>query len=102
MAWVNLEEAIKYWPDAENIDPFVLNDLLNIAWEQCVAYAPAFTGPPSKRFILANIYQAREIWASGSRDSQDLIGFGDYAVRARPMTATVKSLLRPETRGVIG
>lgn len=48
------------------------------------------------RLMLGCVYQAREIWAAAVRDQQDVIGIGDYAIRARPLTAAVKQLLRPQ------
>ena len=47
-------------------------------------------------YVLANIFQAREIYAAAQRGEQDVIGVGDYAIRARPLTAAVKQLLRPQ------
>jgi hypothetical protein len=47
---------------------------------------------------IANVYEARELWAASRRDG-DVIGFDTYAVRVRPLSATVQSLLRP-SRGV--
>lgn len=44
--------------------------------------------------MLATVYQAREIYAASVRDG-DLIGAGDLAIRARPLTASVKQLVRP-------
>jgi hypothetical protein len=40
--------------------------------------------------------QAREIYQAQQRGEQDVIGVGDYAIRARPLIAAVKSLLRPQ------
>ena len=52
-----------------------------------------------QRYMLATIYQARELWAASKRDG-DVIGLGDgYALRSRPLTGAVKQLLRPQ-RGV--
>jgi hypothetical protein len=45
-------------------------------------------------FMLATVYQAREVYSASVRDG-DLIGAGDYAIRARPLTASVKQLVRP-------
>lgn len=45
-------------------------------------------------FMIATVYQAREIYAASVRDG-DLIGAGDLAIRARPLTASVKQLVRP-------
>ena len=48
------------------------------------------------RYMLAVVYQTREIWAAGKRDG-DVIGTGDgYAIRSRPLTGAVKQLLRPQ------
>jgi hypothetical protein len=44
--------------------------------------------------MIAVVYQAREVYAASVRDG-DLIGAGDYAIRARPLTASVKQLVRP-------
>ena len=54
-------------------------------------------------YMLANILQAREVRAATMRGEQDVIGIGDYAIRARPLTAAVKQLLRPQrARWVVG
>lgn len=103
MAWATREQARTHWADARSLADDALDFLLAVSTAQCSAYAPALIVvdlvpviPPE--FQLACIYQAREVSAAGSRDAQDVIGFGDYAIRAKPLTATVKALLRPETR----
>lgn len=45
-------------------------------------------------YMLATVYQARETYDAAIRDG-DVIGVGDYAIRARPLTGAVKQLLRP-------
>lgn len=96
MAWADKTLARAIWPDATNLTDEVLDDFLEAAYEQCVDFAPAHTDPVPMRYQLANVYQAREVWAASLRDSQDVIGVGDYAIRARPLTGTVKQLLRPQ------
>lgn len=98
MAWANLVDARLHWPDAAAIDDVPLTELLTAAHEACLAYAPAYTEPVSISFKLANIFQAREIFTASRRDEADIIGVGDYAIRARPLTAAVKQLLRPTKR----
>lgn len=99
--WVDQYTATQYWPEAGALEESVLDMLLLAAQEQCEAYAP-FVEPgmvtPPFRYALATIYQARELYRAGLRDEQDVIGVGDYAIRARPLTAAVKQLLRPERR----
>lgn len=101
MAWATKTEARSHWPDAVNISDAVLDVLLDVATEQCRAYAPAVAQPYPVGYMLATVYQAREMYSAAYRDSGDVIGIGDYAIRAKPLTAAVKSLLRPQ-RGVPG
>lgn len=101
MAWADLTDARKpdVWPDAVNIDDDTLTWLLDASFDGVQAYAPTLaegaTPPPS--YVLANVLQARELFAAAQRGEQDVIGVGDYAIRARPLTAAVKQLLRPQT-----
>lgn len=96
MAWATKDQARAHWADAGSLDDSVLDTLLAAAFEQCVAYAPAPADPVPTRYMLANVYQAREVYAASQRGEQDVIGVGDYAIRARPLTAAVKQLLRPQ------
>jgi hypothetical protein len=97
MAWATKADARNYWPDAVNMPDAILDGLLAVAEEQAVAYAPALAvgATVPTRYMLAVIYQAREVYAASQRGEQDVIGVGDYAIRARPMTGAVKRLLRP-------
>lgn len=95
MSWASPEQAKAHWTDAASIDDDVLDTLLEVATEQCAAFAPAISQPYPTTYMLACVYQAREVYAASVRDSQDVIGFGDFAIRARPLTGAVKSLLRP-------
>jgi hypothetical protein len=94
--WADLEQARALWADAPDGDD-LLGDLLDAAQEICEAYAPALaTGAPvPARYTQAVVLQARETWQAMDRDG-DVLGFdGDYAVRVRPLSTSVKSLLRP-------
>ncbi|WP_026874289.1 head-tail connector protein [Jiangella gansuensis] len=94
--WATPEQARDSWSDAPD-DPALLGRLLNAAQEMCELYAPALaTGEPvPARYTEAVILQAREVWQAMDRDG-DVLGFdGEYAVRVRPLSASVKSLLRP-------
>lgn len=96
--WATQPQAAYLWPDSGVIDPGALALLLDAAQEQCEEYAPALADPAAvpARYTLAVVYQARELWAASQRGEQDVIGVGDYAIRARPLTAAVKALLRPQ------
>ena len=91
---VNVDDVPSVWRDAANIPQPVLEELLSDAEVQCRAFAPGgqLDAPHHKRAV---ILQARELWASALRDG-DVIGVDQYVVRARPLTGTVRALLRPK------
>lgn len=100
-AWADTTDAQVHWADASALATERLQELLDIAQEQCEEYAPAHAEPVPARYKLAVIYQAREVYTASQRDEADVIGIGEYAIRARPLTSAVKQLLRPQ-RGVPG
>jgi hypothetical protein len=93
--WATRPLAERHWADAADLDDDTLDELLEIAEGACIAYKPLPAGAVPLQFKLASVYQAREIRAAGIRDG-DLIGVGDIALRARPLTDAVKALLRPQ------
>lgn len=108
-SWADVDDARRLWPDAVGLDDAVLDDLLDAAFIVCERFAaPSIAqDPPPPGVVdagvvgvrrLANVYEARELWAASRRDG-DVIGFDSYAVRVRPLSATVQSMLRP-SRGV--
>lgn len=102
MIWPTAAElrtfARVHWADAVNLDDALLDDLLDAAMPAVVAFAPELPieadAPTS--YKLALVFQARELRAAVTRGEADVIGVGDYAIRARPLTAAVKQLLRPQ------
>lgn len=97
MIWTTPEAARKVWPDATQLDEDSLVELLEVAQEQCAAYAPALADGATEvpaSYRRAVILQAREVHAAADRDG-DLIGFEQYAIRQRPLSDTVRKLLRP-------
>lgn len=89
------------WADASTMADDTLTFLLAAAWSQCAEYLASVSvtvdplpDPLSERWVLGNVYQARELWAAARREG-DVIGFDTFAVQPRPLTATVKALLRP-------
>lgn len=93
--WATRPDAVRHWSDAESLDDQRLDELLAVAHYECAEYAqPLAAGaavPPN--YMLAVVYQAREVFNAGKRDSADMIGVGDLVIRARPLTAAVKQLL---------
>lgn len=95
------EFARLHWEDAKALDDPTLDDLLDAALPGVVAYAPPLgdlttSVDAPKHYQLAAVFQARELRNAIQRGEADVIGVGDYAIRARPLTAAVKSLLRPQ------
>lgn len=107
--WATLDDARSLWPDAVALDDALLTELLTAAFVVCQTFAapsigvdPDLPDVPDAGVLgvrrLANVYEARELWAASRRDG-DVIGFDSYAVRVRPLSSTVQALLRP-SRGV--
>lgn len=94
-----LVDAHALWPDSDTIPEATLAALLNAAWEGCAAYLPAeqldpFPALVPYRWTQANVLHARDTWTAYRHDG-GVIGFDAYAVRVRPLSDTVKALLRP-------
>lgn len=94
------EFATRHWADAGKLPATTLDELLQVAEGDCLAYGPALPDPlPNPMPInwrVASVMQAREIRAAGQREG-DVIGVGDFAIRSRPLTGAVKQMLRPST-----
>lgn len=98
--WASLVDARAVWPDAVDIPDDVLSRYLLASWEKCVAYAPTnpdgTVEPVPQRYVEANVLAARDLFTAYQRTAgSDVIGFDTYAVRVRPLSAEVRSLLRP-------
>lgn len=100
--FATIPDARRHWRDSTDVDDDRLTRLLAAAFPACRDYAPALpvdaeypTSVP-EAYTVAQVMQAREIYQAQQRGEQDVIGVGDYAIRARPLVAAVKSLLRPE------
>lgn len=100
--WADPTVAGEHWKDAPTAGNTITR-LLSVATTQAKAYAPALadTDLIPDNYVLAVVLQARELWNAAQRGEIDIIGVGDYALRARPLTGAVRALLRPET-GVPG
>lgn len=99
--WATLQQAREVWPDAATLSDGVLTRLLQAAHDQVLAYAPALADPlvVPAGYTEAEVLQARDLWSATKREG-DVMGFESYAIRVRPLSATVRSLLRPP-RGAV-
>lgn len=102
--WASLDEARRWWPESAAIADDTLSDLLDAAAETCARFAGADVTvtpvPISRR--MANVYQARDVYAARQADATgDVTAFaGEYLIRPRAMSAQVRGLLRPP-RGAV-
>ncbi|SDO77650.1 hypothetical protein SAMN04487848_2055 [Microbacterium sp. ru370.1] len=86
------------WKDApiENLE--VLDMILDTAKAQVIAYAPELPSDDEypSRYVLAQLMQARTLWAAGQVTSAGTVGEGEYVFTPRPMDKTVRTIIRPE------
>jgi hypothetical protein len=94
--------AAAAWPGAPIEDLETLEDLLDTAREQVIAYAPTrgvtADGQPAplpRRYYLAQVRQAQNLWNAGQVSSSGEVGEGQFVFTPRPMDKTIKSMIRP-------
>lgn len=96
MAWITPAEAAVWWRDAAKLDETLVTSLLDAAQESLTEYGPAIPAPLPTSWKIATAYQARDIWTAASRDTDSvLLGDAAYPIRVRPLSSTVKQLIRP-------
>jgi hypothetical protein len=103
-AFHDSDSIVAEWPEAASIVSAQLQDLLDVAAEQCITYAPLAEGENvadvPDRYRLAQKLQAQALFrASQVQGDQDTEGMQGYTVTVRPMDWTVRNLLRP-ARGI--
>ena len=98
--WHTLETARDQWTDAPYQDE-ILTDLLEIAQEQCLAYAPLpdSNAPLATHYRVAQLMQARSIWNATKVSPSGDLGDGTYVITPKPLDWMIKQVLRPK-RGV--
>lgn len=112
MAWpfVSVDSPLipSFWPDYP-ADEDALQAVLEAAYGQCEAFAPVaedgYSVPGSTdaaRFMQAQIMQARALYRSATSGGGDQVGAEGFTVTVFPMDWTVKALLRPARRPVVG
>lgn len=100
VGWSSTERARTFFGGDAPLDDAVLESYLQVAYEQCVEYAPAvLPSPLPERFERAQLLQAKALWEADRSGSGDQIGPDGFAVRVFPLDWHVKQHLRPR-RGV--
>lgn len=95
--WHDIDSARDQWADAP-LEDNLLEELLEIAQEQVLAYAPAlpadYIGYPTS-YRWAQLMQARAIWGATVSDGEN-IGPDGFAIPApTPLDKHVRQMLRP-------
>lgn len=96
--WHNLESARSEWIDAP-LDDAQLNDLLEVAKDAVLAYAPAVTDPLAipTGYRVAQLMQAKNVWNSSFASPGGDFDGSSYGLTTFPLDWQVMQLLRPRT-----
>lgn len=109
--WHTPDTARDQWSDAP-LDDEQLTELLVVAREAVLAYAPALTGEtevvdgyivvsnPPTSYVVAQLMQARNIWNSSKASPSGDFDGGGYGLTTFPLDWQIKQILRP--RSVFG
>lgn len=90
------------WAQAEHLPLSLLADLVEVARDAVVSFAPALPedyplGKCPARYRLAHLEQVKNIWNASTVDAGGDMGEGDYVVRPVPLDWAIKQMLRPRT-----
>ena len=97
MAWHTAADLGERWADAPHDTEWV-NELLEVAKMQVLAYAPALAegAPVPLNYKMAQLMQARAIWSATVKNSEGQLDAGGYAIpAAHPLDWAVTQMLRP-------
>jgi hypothetical protein len=103
IGWVDPADVPALWPDADLVDPAALETLLSVAHETCAAYAPAIPanedgtpGEVPERYRMAQILQARAVWAMQRQSPGETFNGDGFSVAVYPLDARIRAMLRPK------
>lgn len=96
--WHTLDSARIEWPDAQSVSDIRLFQMLELARQQVVAYAPALAEGvrPPYNYREGQLMQARNILNAGRAESGDE-GTDTFMLRPFPLDWMVKQVLRPKS-----
>ena len=114
--WHTPETARDQWVDAP-LDDEQLEQLLDVAKQAVLAYAPALPAAtsgawvdgyyqpaaepePPTNYVVAQLMQARNVWNSGKATPTGDFDGGGYGLTTHPLDWQIKQILRP--RSVFG
>ena len=100
--WLTLDAAREDWADAADIPDRTLYDLLTVAKNDVIAFAPALAADvlPPTHYRKAQGMQARNIWNASRVDpASGGTGEDSFAIRIFPLDWSIRQSLRPK-RGI--
>lgn len=102
VGWLETEDVVEEWLDAP--DGAELETLLAIAFENCLAYAPALSAgsPVPAGWGKAQLLQAQHVYARGKSGNGDSMGPEGYQISTYPLVLESRSLLRPKRSPLAG
>ncbi|CAM3212680.1 hypothetical protein PSET11_03037 [Arthrobacter ulcerisalmonis] len=102
MYW-NYENQVlifEIWKEADSVNPEVLDVIMSTANSLCIAYAPTLPDGATvpRAYLLAEILQARHIWAQAGNGAKGTEFDSDgQVVPTYPLVFLARDLLRPKT-----
>lgn len=96
--WHDIESIRSAWDDAEQIEDDILGELLAVAREAVIAYAPklsAGTTAIPTRYRVGQAAQVKNLWNATQAGPNGSIGDDTFAIQPRPLDWHVKQILRP-------
>ena len=102
MHWDNLTDLTQVealWPEAVDIDEVILDRLFTASNDLCRAYAPLLPDGSviPESWLLAEIFQARDIWSKVESGNRDEYGADGFRVSVTHLDYMARNLLRPKT-----
>ncbi|MBN9612568.1 MAG: hypothetical protein J0H64_03745 [Actinobacteria bacterium] len=96
--WHTAATLLDEWTDAEQISETLLEELLEVAQDAVLAYAPKLPAEAVEiptRYRLAQMMQVRNLWAASQVSTSESLGGETYTITPRPLDWHVKQILRP-------
>lgn len=94
--WHDIDSIRDVWTDADQIDDEHLQELLEVARDAIVAYAPTLSSEDiPTRYRVAQAAQVKNLWNAVMAGPNGSIGDDTFAIQPRPLDWHVKQILRP-------
>lgn len=102
---LEMEFISSIWADAEYVDPLTLAAIFSAANQVCASFAPSVPNPDftagvpgviPESWKIAEILQAKHIWARMRSGNRESIGPDGYEISTYPLVLEARGLLRPK------